>query len=99
LVKRIGEEAFVGPEGLLGRMAAAGYGVFPPVGKPFGDPDEDPRFNGGFTVQAYSDDEKGIDSIQLEFGTKLRTDEKRREKLVKDLAEAIAGFYKDALAK
>ncbi len=99
LVKRIGEEAFVGPEGLLGRMSAAGYEVFPPVGKPFGEPDEDARFNGGFTVQAYSDDEKGIDAIQLEFGPKLRTDEQRRRALVKDLAAAIVGFYQDALAK
>ncbi|MEK7867304.1 MAG: hypothetical protein AAB434_11525 [Planctomycetota bacterium] len=100
LVKRIGEEAFVGPEGLLGRLAAKDYEVFPPVGKPLGSPEEDARFNGGYTVRTYgSDHEDGIDAIQLEFGPKLRTDEKRREKLVRDLAEAIAGFYKDALAK
>lgn len=99
LVKRIGEEAFVGPEGLFGRIAAAGYEVFPPVGAPFGEPEEDSRFNGGFTVRAYSGDEDGVDAIQIEIGPKLRSEEKRRGELVKALAEAIAGFYQDALSK
>lgn len=99
LVKRMGEEAFVGPEGLFGRIAAAGYEVFPPVGAPLGEPEEDSRFNGGFTVRAYSGDDDGVDAIQIEIGPKLRADEQRRRALVKDLAAAIAGFYEDALAK
>lgn len=100
LVKRIGEEAFVGPEGLFGRLSALGVEVFPPVGRPFGDPKEDSRLNGGFTVQTYgSENEDGIDAIQLEIGPKLRTDATARVELVADLSEAIAGFYQDALAK
>ncbi len=100
LVKRLGAGALVGEEGLFGRLAASGYAVFPPVGKPLGEPGEDPRFNGGYTVRTYgSEHDEGIDAIQVEIGSRLRRDATARRKLIDDLSEAVAGFHEAAQRK
>lgn len=97
LVQRLGVDALVGKDGLFGRLAASGYAVFPPVGKPLGAPGEDPRFNGGYTVGTYgSEHEEGIDAIQVEIGPRLRKDAVARRKLIDDLSAAIADFHKAA---
>jgi N-formylglutamate amidohydrolase len=89
LVRRFGLAALQGPQSISGLMAAQGYRVHPPVDAP--SVREDPRFDGGFTVQTYgSRHAGGIDAIQLEFGRALR----ESPRLAGDLAEALAVFMR-----
>lgn len=94
LLEQHGVVSLTGPKSILGTLQAAGYAVFPPntaLGKPL----EDRRFRGGYTVITYgSHNSDGIDAIQLEIGSSLRKD----PKFTKDLAQAIAMFYKSYLA-
>ncbi len=91
LLARQGEKALVGPRSVLGGLAAAGVTVFPAA-----DEKENPRFNGGFTVQTYgSQHEDGVDALQLELGSELRG--ASREKTVKALAQALAAFHDEYL--
>jgi N-formylglutamate amidohydrolase len=70
LVDRFGKAAVTGPEGILGRLAAGGYKVFPANDS---DDKENPFFSGGYIVQTYGSKHGGsVDAIQLEFGSKLR---------------------------
>ena len=95
LVKRHGEPALIGRKSILGDLESQGFKVFPSGGA-LDTQKESPRFNGGFTVQAYgSQNADGIDAIQLELGSDLRAQE--REKLEKGLAQAIATFYQEYL--
>ena len=68
LTTREGAEALLGPRSLIGELAARGYRVQPAAdGSTL---EEDRRFNGGYTVFHYgSQHPKGIDAIQLEFGS------------------------------
>jgi len=92
LLERHGPEALIGPKSLLGVVEAKGYKVFPPAGSPIGNPPEDRRYNGGHTVYTYRSP-AGLDAIQLELGSVLRTD----SAFVAALAEAVAVFYRSYL--
>jgi N-formylglutamate amidohydrolase len=91
LLARYGDDALVGRNSLLGQLAAAGYTVFPPITAPR-DAREDPRWNGGYTVDAYgSHNPDGIDTIQLEIGRNFR-DEAAVGAMADQLANALATF-------
>ncbi len=87
LLGRAGAAALIGPDSILGALAAKGYAVFPANTPPDASP-EHRAYKGGFTVQTYSRDGAGIDALQLELGTTLRT----KPGFADDLADAIATF-------
>jgi N-formylglutamate amidohydrolase len=90
LVRNHGQEALIGPNSVLGVVHRRGYKVFPP-NTPIGNPLEDRRFNGGYTVRAYgSSQPDGIDAIQIEVGRTLRTD----SAFIATLGEGIVAFYR-----
>lgn len=94
LLKQHGIVSLTGPKSILGKLQAAGYAVFPP-NTALGRPLEDRRFRGGYTVITYgSHNSDGIDAIQLEIGSNLR----KSPKFARDLAQAMAAFYKSYLA-
>lgn len=87
LLERQGEDALIGPDSLLGRLARAGHGLVP-ANTPPGRPPEDRSYNGGFTVRTYgSHQPAGIDAIQLELGSSQRR--KNRAAFAAQLADAI----------
>lgn len=92
LKDREGMPAIRGPNSVLGRMGRLGYKVMPSAG----DDDkakEQPKFTGGHIVGTYgSHTDYGIDAIQLEFGSHLRTRDKYAA-TAKDLADAVRVFY------
>jgi N-formylglutamate amidohydrolase len=89
LRRELGETAFTGPQSLLGQLEQKGYRVVPPC-RP--GPREDRRFNGGFTVQNHgSHRTEGLDAIQLEFGSQLRSRE-RLARTAADVAMALQAF-------
>jgi N-formylglutamate amidohydrolase len=91
LLGRYGEATLVGPNSIFGQLQAAGYDVFPP-NSPVGDTREDPRWNGGYTVQTYgSHHPAGIDAIQIEIGQTFRGDTTVAG-LAEHLANAIVTF-------
>ena len=94
LTTRFGKLAVTGPKGVFGVLGKRGYAILPAndsAGK------EDPRFNGGYIVQAYGSKDGGaIDAIQLEFGGKLRQPS-AQAKTANDIADAIAIFAKEYL--
>jgi len=95
LLKQQGEPAFIGTNSLLGLLATAGYAIVP-TNTPPGKPPEDRSYNGGYTVRTYgSNNENGIDAIQIELGYKLRRID--RKKFAKDLAQAIFTFLEKYL--
>lgn len=95
LLKRHGEAALTGEKSLLGSLEARGVKVLP-AKAPLADQKENPRLAGGFTVQTYgSNTPDGIDAIQLELGSDLRS--KLRDKLAKDLARSVSVFYAEYL--
>ena len=71
LVEEFGKEAIVGPDGLLGPLAAAGNKLVPP-----NDGLDEPEFkalNGGFITRTYGSFAGGnFDAIQFELGGKFR---------------------------
>ena len=93
LVRTHGPAALIGTNSIFGALQGKGYKVFPP-NTPIGDPPEDRRFNGGYTVHTYgSGNADGIDAIQIEIGRNLRTD----SSFVAALGEAIIVFYRSYL--
>jgi N-formylglutamate amidohydrolase len=93
MVQVQGVAALTGTNSILGRMQAAGYEIFP-LNTPPGTPPEDRSYNGGFIVATYgSHNTNGIDAIQFEYGTALRSDA-RRGQVAKDTAAAIAAYYR-----
>jgi len=98
LTNRHGEAALTGPRSVIGRLAAQGYDVYPPVDAPLGDPSEGlGGLNGGHTVELYGTCTGGnrpedIDAIQIENGIHLRHASQRAD-YAQALANAIAGFY------
>lgn len=92
LKDREGMPAVRGPNSVPGRMERLGYKVMPSAE----DDDrakEQPRFTGGHIIATYgSHTDYGIDAIQLEFGSRLRTREKYAA-TARDLADAVRVFY------
>lgn len=89
LVRKHGSDALGGPQSILGLVQARGYRVFPP--NSIGDPPEDRRYNGGYTVHTYgSRSAHGLDAIQIEVGRDLRTD----SGFIAALSEGVAVFYR-----
>jgi N-formylglutamate amidohydrolase len=90
LVQRHGPAALLGERSILGYLQSKGYRVFPSSTQ-IGEPSEDRRFMGGYTVSAYgSNKSEGIDAIQVEIGKYLRSD----RTLADHLAKAIVIFYR-----
>lgn len=97
LVGRHGRAALTGRHGVLGRLERAGYKVLPRADRP--DAKEEPAFAGGHIVDTYgSHTGYAIDAIQLEFGSNLR-DWAALPKTAADLADAVAAFHAEYLAK
>ena len=93
LGQRFGREALIGPKSLLGRLAARGYKIEPGGAAH----DRERRYTGGYTTRTYGSHRgSGIDAIQLEFGTNLRS-RSNLERTANDLAEAIEIFAKTYL--
>ena len=90
-----GPEALIGPSSVLGVLQAKTFNVFPP-NTPLGEPREDKRFNGGYTVRTYgSGKPDGIDALQIEVGSRLRTD----PGFIAALGEGIAVFRRACLSQ
>jgi N-formylglutamate amidohydrolase len=90
LLRSRGPAALTGPNSILGVVQSKGYKVFPP-NTTLGNPPEDRRYNGGYTVRTYgSGGPDGLDAIQLEVGRDLRRD----TQFIAALGEAIVVFYK-----
>jgi N-formylglutamate amidohydrolase len=95
LLHRHGQAALSGPDSIFGALAAKGYDVHPAIGSMAR---EDRRYSGGFITATYGSAGGGtLDAIQIEFGTDLRTKE-RRPQTAEDLAEAIVRFHGRYLA-
>lgn len=93
LLRQHGLKALTGPRSIFGKLKDAGYSVVPALTEPA---NAERILQGGYTVYAYgSHTSNGIDTIQVELGWNLRKDPSRRERLVDDLAHAIAVFYKE----
>jgi N-formylglutamate amidohydrolase len=92
LLSQHGEEALVGSRSVFGELSKSGYEVFPPNTPP-GNPPEDERWNGGYTVGLYgSHNSDGIDAIQIESGLEFRRPG-TFDALARELTKAIAAFY------
>ena len=97
LVERAGVAAVTGPNGIFGQLAANGLDVFPandvaPTGTA-----ENRGYNGGYTVETYSQNTDGIDAVQMEFGTRYRHDA-GLDLAARATGKALATFY-DAYLK
>ncbi len=89
--KQFGYEAFACIPDFL---AHHGYRMIPS-----GADEKETKFDGGYIVDHYgSHHQDGIDALQLEFGPSFRTPD-RIEQTAKDLAAAIAAYYRKYLAK
>lgn len=88
-----GEAAHVGPRSLSGQLRAAGWKVLPdPLDGP-----EPPAYVGGHIVRTYGSHQGfGIDAIQLELGSDLRTAD-ARDQTVTGLADAVVSWATDFL--
>ena len=88
LERRFGREALTGERSILGQLKLRGYKIAPSLGEN----DEERRYIGGYTTRTYgSHKETGIDAIQLEFGTSLRS-RTNLERMATDVADAIFVF-------
>lgn len=96
LRQRHGDEALVGPGGVLGFLSAAGLQTMPELNATEFNL---PRFNGGYTVQTYgSHKAEGIDAVQFEYGSNFRAADKLDD-TAKRTAAAIKSFYQAYLPK
>ena len=88
LERRFGKAALSGAQSILGLLERSGYKVFPSNG----DGEREQRYSGGYTTRTYgSHCGTGIDAIQLEFGTHLRS-RANLERTADDVARAIVIF-------
>jgi N-formylglutamate amidohydrolase len=93
LMQRFGAEALNGPKSIQGQLQEMGYHVMPAARNA----QRESRYAGGYIVQAYgSHRPDGIDAIQLEFGTRLRS-RASLNRTAADLADAIAVFAQEFL--
>lgn len=85
---RFGKAALSGAKSILGFLERSGYRVIPANG----DGQREQRYSGGYTTRTYGSHRgTGIDAIQLEFGTHLRS-RANLERTANDVARAIAIF-------
>lgn len=88
LERMFGREAIAGRKSILGQMAEIGYKIVPPLATH----EPERRYTGGFTTQTYGSHRgTGIDAIQLELGTHLRS-RANLERTAADLSDAIVVF-------
>jgi N-formylglutamate amidohydrolase len=88
LERRFGKAALTGANSIMGYLERSGYRVFPANG----DSQREQRYSGGYTTRTYGSHRgTGIDAIQLEFGTNLRSRAKL-ERTASDVAWAIVAF-------
>lgn len=93
LERLFGHEALAGDKSILGQMAAKGYAIVPSVARR----ERERRYTGGYTTQTYGSHRgTGIDAIQLELGTSLRS-RANLARTAEDLAQAIAVFARSYL--
>jgi N-formylglutamate amidohydrolase len=93
LMQRFGAEVLSGPMSILGQLHGMGYSVMPAVKST----QRENRYAGGYIVQTYgSHRPDGVDAIQLEIGSKLRS-RTNLDKTAADLADAIAVFAQEFL--
>ncbi|HTQ77558.1 MAG TPA: hypothetical protein VMI15_06010 [Burkholderiales bacterium] len=94
LLKRAGFPAVTGPDGIFGQLEANGFKVFPGNDVPTRGTFENAGLNGGYTVAIYgSDKADGIDSVQMEFGSKYRQ-HSALDQSGENAGRAIAHFYR-----
>jgi N-formylglutamate amidohydrolase len=92
LLARAGAAAMTGPNGLFGQLERNGFRVVPDNAVPFAGRTEDPRFNGGYTVDRYgSHGARGIDAVQCEFGADYRR-KAAMDRTIEGAARAIVAF-------
>ena len=93
LERLFGREAIAGRNSILGQMAERGYKIVPPLASH----EPERRYRGGYTTQTYGSHRgTGIDAIQLELGTSLRS-RANLERTAADLADAIVVFAREYL--
>ena len=97
LVERAGVAAVTGPNGIFGQLAANGLDVFPANDVAPQGTAENRGYNGGYTVETYSQNADGIDAVQMEFGTRYRHDA-GLDLAARATGKALATFY-DAYLK
>jgi N-formylglutamate amidohydrolase len=88
LNQRFGPGATTGMKSILGQMELKGYKIFP------GNQSDakEQQYLGGYTIQSYGSHQRmGVDAMQLELGTGLRSTA-NLERTAADLAEAIKVF-------
>jgi len=93
LDRLFGGEALAGQNSILGQMAVRGYKIVPSLASR----DRERQYSGGYTTQTYGSHRgTGIDAIQLELGTSLRS-RANLERAAADLAHAIVVFAREYL--
>ena len=91
-VKGLSDEVLFGPKSFLGVLESQGVKIFPTIANAHDN--ENPKFDGGYTVQTYGlGHEDGITAIQLEFGASYRST-KAIPDTAKKLAVALNVFLK-----
>jgi N-formylglutamate amidohydrolase len=92
LLQRFGSEALTGSAGLSACLQRQGWKLHP---DPLGDP-EAPSYRGGYIVRTYGSPDRGIDAVQLEFGSDYRRIS-QRSRVARELASALAEYAQDYL--
>jgi N-formylglutamate amidohydrolase len=94
MLERHGLEALIGADSIFGQLHEMGYEVEPAVIEAPDSPADEEIYIGGYIVRAYgSQNENGIDAIQVELGRDYRQEDVRR-KTAQDLAKAIAVYVR-----
>jgi len=95
LQRQFGQAALLGPNSVLGHLAANGYKILPNLTGQ----DREIRYTGGFTTRTYGS-HRGtkIDAIQLELGSDLRA-KANLERTANDFALAVAVFAREYLLR
>jgi N-formylglutamate amidohydrolase len=93
LIARAGFDAITGPQGLFGQLESSGFRVFPANSLPPTGNHEDAGFRGGYTTSTYGSHRgDGIDAVQFEFGTHLRS-RSEIDSSMRKAARAIVAFH------
>lgn len=88
LTRRAGAESLTGPDSVFGQLKAAGYPIIPDAEGPEENAAKETFFDGGYIVAHYgSDQEGGIDTIQIEVGSQRSN---ALLKVSRDIADAVA---------